>query len=66
MQANTTGRRMLCSPRQTIKQAADDGYPVSENAIRTWLRTGELPHVQVGNRKYINYERFLEFVGMQN
>lgn len=44
-----------------IKQAAQE-FSVSENAIRRWIKTGELPAVSCGRRFLVNCAVLSEFL----
>ena len=41
---------------------ADPGTAITKNAIRTKVLTGEIPSVQVGRKRLINYDMFLEVI----
>ena len=40
----------------------DPGTAISQNAIRTMVLTGKIPHVSVGNKRLINYDLMLEML----
>jgi len=40
----------------------DPGTAVTQNAIRTKVLAGEIPHVRVGNKRLINYDQMLEIL----
>lgn len=42
--------------RQIHRRLKDNGYPVSENALRRWVKAGTLPAVFSGNVAYISYK----------
>lgn len=50
----------MTTPRMmTIRQVAATGL-LSENAIRRMVKTGEAPHIMVGTRALINYDRLVQ------
>ena len=49
--------------RQIHQQLVDDGYQISEYALRRWIKEGKLPHICTGNKSLISYERVLEILG---
>ncbi len=50
----------LQQPRMmTIKQVAKTGI-LPENALRTMVKTGQAPHIRVGSRVMINYDKLLK------
>ena len=42
----------------TIRQTSATGI-LSEGTLRRMLKEGNLPHIQVGNRVLINYDRLI-------
>ena len=52
----------LLSPRATVARAKAEGLPVSETAVRRWLKTGELRAVRSGNRALIYWPSLVEFI----
>ena len=53
----------LLTPKKLVKRAGIDGISVTENAVRSWLAQDLIFHVKSGNRNYIPYCKFLEFIG---
>lgn len=39
-----------------------EGYPISEKALRAWIRQGLIPSVAIGNRKLVLHENVLAFL----
>ncbi len=65
----TTPGKDCCIPKmRTIKELAaivkksDPETKLSERAIRTLAKSGELPSVQIGNKYLISLETFEEFL----
>ena len=52
----------LLSPRATVTRAKSEGLPVSETAVRRWLKTGEIRAVHSGNRALIFWPSVYEYV----
>lgn len=42
---------------QIHRQLIDNGYHVSECALRRWIKAGALPAVYTGNKALISYEK---------
>lgn len=42
--------------RQIHRELKKNGFSVSENALRVWVKTGVLPAVYSGNVVYISYK----------
>ncbi len=53
---------------RTIAEAArllkedDPGTAITPNAIRTKVLAGEIPHVRVGSKRLLDYDRMLEML----
>ena len=39
-----------------------EGYPISEKALRTWIRQGMIPSVSIGNRKLVLHDNVVKFL----
>ncbi len=48
--------------RQVHRQLLDNGYQVSECALRKWVKQGILPAVYSGSKALISYDRVIEFL----
>ena len=48
--------------RDTVARAKDEGLPVSENAVRTWVKEGKIPVVRAGTKQLIYYPNFIDFL----
>lgn len=53
---------MTNSIRQTMAALREDGIIVSENALRTWVKSGEIPAVYSGAKAYLWYPNVIEFL----
>ena len=47
---------------QTLEHLRADGFYISENALRTWVKTGSIPASYCGKRAYIWYPNVLAFL----
>ena len=46
--------------RQIHQRLIQEGYRVSECALRRWVKDGQLPAIRTGNKALISYDRVLE------
>lgn len=53
---------MTNSIRQTLVALRDEGIIVSENALRTWVKNGDIPAVYSGVKAYLWYPNVLAFL----
>lgn len=49
--------------RQIHQQLWQEGYHVSEYALRQWVKDGALPAVYTGSKALIAYDKVLELLG---
>ncbi len=50
----------------TIRQAASrPDCPLTEHALRLYVKRGQLPHIKAGSRVYIDFEALLEWTAKQ-
>lgn len=50
------------SIRETAQRARAEGLPVSEYALRRWVKTGAIPTRQAGTKTLIYFPRLVEFL----
>ena len=50
--------------RGTSIRTQQDGWPMSETAIRRLIAADQIPHFKIGNRTYIPYNRFCDYIGV--
>lgn len=55
----------LLTPRQTVARLKADGLPVSEYALRSWVRTKQIPAAWIGKRALLFYPNVLKFIQQQ-
>ena len=48
--------------REAVQRAKSDGLPVTEYAIRSWIKTGAIPVRNVGNKALLFYPNLVRFV----
>lgn len=46
--------------RQVHQRLVQEGYQISECALRKWIKEGKLPAIYSGNKALISYDRVLE------
>lgn len=47
---------------QTLKRLREEGIYITENALRTWVKTGSIPASYCGKRAYLWYPNVLAFL----
>lgn len=53
---------MTNSIRQTLAALRDEGINISENALRNWVRSGDIPAVYSGVKAYLWYPNVIAFL----
>lgn len=48
--------------RGTVARSKVEGMPVSECAVRRWIKSGELKHRMAGKKILIYWPTFVEFI----
>lgn len=48
--------------REAVQRAKADGLPVSEYALRTWLRAGAIPARKVGQKVLLFYPNLVRYL----
>lgn len=48
--------------RQVHRALAANGYQVSENALRQWVRSKQIPSAHSGNTAYISYDMVIAYL----
>lgn len=48
--------------RETVARLREDGYRISEYALRSWIRTGAIPARQIGKKSLLYYPNVLAFL----
>ncbi len=52
----------VCTIRETVVRLAEDGYAVSEHTLRIMVKTGQIPHLTVGNKALLSYSVVMEYL----
>lgn len=52
----------MLSIRQTVERCKKDGIPVSDYALRLWIKRGELPVRYAGAKALIYYPALVQYV----
>ena len=52
--------------RRIHHRLTEEGYQISENALRQWIRCGQIPATYSGNTAYISYEKVIKFLTSQS
>ena len=47
---------------EAVRRSKDEGVPVSEYALRRWVKTGAIPTRQAGTKTLIYFPRLVEFL----
>ncbi len=53
---------MTNSIRQTVAALREEGIVISENALRVWVKKGDIPAVYSGTKAYLWYPNVIEFL----
>lgn len=53
---------MMLKTREAVKRANDDGYSISEYAVRLWIKRGQIPARKVGNAFLLFYPNLIKFL----
>lgn len=48
--------------RQSLKRLHEEGFCITEGALRTWVKNGQIPASYCGKRAYIYYPNVIEFL----
>ena len=48
--------------REAVQRAKNDGLPVSEHALRQWVKTGAIPARKVGQKALLFYPNLVRYL----
>jgi hypothetical protein len=48
--------------REAVQRAKSDGLPVSEHALRRWVKTGAIPARKVGQKALLFYPNLVRYL----
>lgn len=54
--------RDVLTIREAVQRSKDEGVPVSEYALRRWVKVGAIPTRQAGTKTLIYFPRLVEFL----
>lgn len=54
--------RDVLTIREAVRRSIEEGVPVSEYALRRWVKTGAIPTRQAGTKTLIYFPRLVEFL----
>ena len=52
--------------REAVQRAKNDGLPISEHAIRQWVKTGAIPTRKVGQKALLFYPNLIKYLQCEN
>ena len=50
MNQNTSRHPEIVTIREAVQRAQREGMPISNNALRSWIKSGDIPVRMAGNR----------------
>lgn len=48
--------------QEAVRRAKEDNLPISEHALRTWVRTGTVPVRKIGSKSLLFYPNLVRFL----
>lgn len=48
--------------RETVQRTKTEGIPISEHALRQWVRTGAVPARRIGRKALIYYPNLVKYL----
>lgn len=54
--------RDIVTVREAVSRAKADGLPVSEYALRTWIKNGDIPARKAGNKILLYYPNLMKYL----
>ncbi|MBR5267068.1 MAG: hypothetical protein IKU20_02585 [Lachnospiraceae bacterium] len=58
--------REIVTVREAVARAKADGLPVSEYALRGWIKAGEVPSRKAGNKILLYYPNLIKYLQCAN
>ena len=62
MNQNTSPQPGIVTIREAVQRAHRDGMPISENALRSWIKSGDIPVRMAGNRALLYYSHLVDYL----
>ena len=56
----------VCSIREAVQRAKGAGLPISEYALRQWIKTGSIPARRVGRKSFIYFPLLVRYLQCQD
>ena len=48
--------------RETVTRAKEEGIPISETALRRWVKSGAIPARKAGNKQLIYFPNLVKYL----
>ena len=58
--------RDIVTVREAVARAKLDGLPISEYALRSWLKNGDIPSRKTGNKMLLYYPNLIKYLQCAN
>lgn len=58
--------RDIVTVREAVARAKADGLPISEYALRSWIKNREIPTRKVGNKTLLYYPNLMKYLQCDN
>lgn len=52
----------ICTVREAVQRAKQDGFPVSEYTLRQWIRCGAIPVRRAGTKILLFYPNLVRYL----
>lgn len=62
MNQNTSPQPGIVTIREAVQRTQRDGMPISENALRNWIKSGAIPVRMAGNRALLYYPHLVDYL----
>ena len=62
MNQNISPHPEIVTIREAVQRAQRDGMPISENALRCWIKSGDIPVRMAGNRALLYYPHLVNYL----
>lgn len=56
----------VCTVREAVQRAKQDGMPVSEYTLRQWIRAGSIPIRKAGTKILLFYPHLVSYLQCEN
>lgn len=56
----------IVSIQQAVARARENGIPLSEYALRLWIRQGRVPIRKVGTKALVSYSRLVSYISCED